>query len=134
MTASRRVRIKPTFDTTAWKYMRLSAILLIPMVWFHTIFTTLIVGAENTNLGLVAARWATVGWRVYDALLTGIRLLARRHRSQASTIRLHHQRNSKKSAQHPSTPVLDRAIRRWHDRNRWRRRKIINLYQGDATS
>ncbi|MFN8385784.1 MAG: hypothetical protein U0V48_08145 [Anaerolineales bacterium] len=69
MTASRRVRIKPTFDTTAWKYMRLSAILLIPMVWFHTIFTTLIVGAENTNLGLVAARWATVGWRVYDALL-----------------------------------------------------------------
>lgn len=69
MTASRRVRIKPTFDTTAWKYMRLSAILLIPMVWFHTIFTTLIVGAENTNLGLVAARWATVGWRIYDALL-----------------------------------------------------------------
>lgn len=69
MTASRRVRIKPTFDTTAWKYMRLSAILLIPMVWFHTIFTTLIVGAENTNLGLVAAHWATVGWRIYDALL-----------------------------------------------------------------
>lgn len=69
MTASRRVRIKPTFDTTAWKYMRLSAILLIPMVWFHTIFTTLIVGAENTNLGLVAARWATVGWRIYDTLL-----------------------------------------------------------------
>lgn len=69
MTTNRRVRIEPTFDTSAWKYMRLSAILLIPMVWFHTIFTTLIVGAENTNLGLVAARWATTGWRVYDALL-----------------------------------------------------------------
>ena len=49
--------------------MRLSAILLIPMVWFHTIFTTLIVGAENVNLNLVAARWATISWRVYDALL-----------------------------------------------------------------
>ncbi len=49
--------------------MRLSAILLIPMVWFHTIFTTLIIGAENVNLNLVAARWATTGWRVYDALL-----------------------------------------------------------------
>lgn len=49
--------------------MRLSAILLIPMVWFHTIFTTLIIGAENVSLHLVAARWATISWRVYDALL-----------------------------------------------------------------
>lgn len=49
--------------------MRLSAILLIPMVWFHTIFTTIIIGAENISLGLVAARWATIGWRVYDILL-----------------------------------------------------------------
>lgn len=69
MATSRRVRIKPTLDTTAWKYMRLSAILLIPMVWFHTIFTTLIVGAENVSLNLIAARWATIGWRIYDALL-----------------------------------------------------------------
>ncbi len=69
MTTNRRLRIKPTFDTTAWKYMRLSAILLIPMVWFHTIFTTIIIGAENISLGLVAARWATIGWRVYDILL-----------------------------------------------------------------
>lgn len=69
MTTNRRLRIKPTLDVTAWKYMRLSAILLIPMVWFHTIFTTLIIGAENISLGLVAARWATIGWRVYDILL-----------------------------------------------------------------
>lgn len=54
---------------TAWRYMRLSAILLVPMVWFHTIFTTLIIGAENVSLDLVAARWATIGWRIYDALL-----------------------------------------------------------------
>ena len=69
MATNRRVRIKPTLDVTAWKFMRLSAILLIPMVWFHTIFTTLIVGAENVNLNLVAARWATISWRVSDALL-----------------------------------------------------------------
>jgi len=69
MTSNRRLQIKSTLDVTAWKYMRLSAILLIPMVWFHTIFTTLIIGAENTNLELVAARWAIIGWRVYDILL-----------------------------------------------------------------
>lgn len=49
--------------------MRLSAILLVPLVWFHTIFTTLVVGAENINLNLVAQRWAALGWRVYDVLL-----------------------------------------------------------------
>lgn len=69
MTSNRRLQIKPTLDVTAWKYMRLSAILLIPMVWFHTIFTTLAIGAENISLDLVAARWATIGWRVYDILL-----------------------------------------------------------------
>ena len=69
MTTNRRLRIKPTFDTAAWKYLRLSAILLAPMVWFHAIFTTLIIGAENVNLSLVADRWATLGWRVYDILL-----------------------------------------------------------------
>ena len=72
MTSNRRLQIKSTLDVTAWKYMRLSAILLIPMVWFHTIFTTLIIGAENTNLELVAARWATIGWRVYDILLLAL--------------------------------------------------------------
>jgi succinate dehydrogenase / fumarate reductase membrane anchor subunit len=70
MTANnRRLHIKPTLDLRAWKYMRLSAILLVPLVWFHAIFTTLIVGAENVTLALVAERWATLGWRVYDALL-----------------------------------------------------------------
>ena len=49
--------------------MRLSAILLVPLVWIHTIINTLIIGAENISLDLVAARWATIGWRAYDILL-----------------------------------------------------------------
>ena len=69
VTTKRRVTFKPTFDVSAWKYMRLSAILLVPLVWFHTIFTTLIVGVEQISLGLVAARWATLGWKIYDVLL-----------------------------------------------------------------
>ena len=49
--------------------MRLSAILLVPLVWIHAIFTTLVIGAENISLHLVAARWANIGWRIYDILL-----------------------------------------------------------------
>lgn len=65
----RNVKIKPTYEVNAWKYMRLSAILLVPLVWFHAIFTTLIIGPENINLDLVQTRWAAFGWRVYDVLL-----------------------------------------------------------------
>jgi succinate dehydrogenase / fumarate reductase membrane anchor subunit len=49
--------------------MRLSAILLVPLVWTHSIITTLIIGAENVSLDLVAARWANIGWKTYDILL-----------------------------------------------------------------
>lgn len=68
-TAKRRVTIKPNLETTAWKYMRLSAILLVPLVWIHTILNTLVTGAESINLDYVAMRWAEVGWRIYDILL-----------------------------------------------------------------
>lgn len=65
----RRTAIKQTLDSRMWKYMRLSAILLVPMVWFHTIFNTLIIGPQNISLDLVAQRWATLGWQIYDVLL-----------------------------------------------------------------
>ena len=68
-TTKRPAAWRPHFEIMVWKYMRLSAILLVPLVWIHTILNTLIVGAENINLDLVAARWATLGWRVYDILL-----------------------------------------------------------------
>lgn len=68
-TQGNHAEYKPGTDAKLWKYMRLSAILLVPLVWTHTIITTLIVGAENVNLDLVAARWATIGWRMYDILL-----------------------------------------------------------------
>ena len=67
--AKRRATLRPNFETQAWKFMRLSAILLVPLVWIHTTITTLIIGPENIGLNLVAARWANIGWRIYDILL-----------------------------------------------------------------
>ena len=69
ITTKRQATLRPNFEVMVWKYMRLSAILLVPLVWIHTIINTLIVGAENISLDLVAARWATIGWRAYDILL-----------------------------------------------------------------
>jgi succinate dehydrogenase / fumarate reductase membrane anchor subunit len=67
--AKRHAKLRPNFEIRAWKYMRLSAILLVPLVWIHTIIITLIIGAEHVSLDFVAMRWANIGWRVYDILL-----------------------------------------------------------------
>jgi succinate dehydrogenase / fumarate reductase membrane anchor subunit len=68
-TPMRHITFKPSFDVTVWKYMRLSGILLVPLVWVHTILNTLIIGSENIDLAYVSMRWASLGWRIYDILL-----------------------------------------------------------------
>lgn len=69
VTVKRNAKFKPNFELKAWKYMRLSAILLVPLVWIHSIINTLIIGSENISLDLVAMRWANLGWRIYDIIL-----------------------------------------------------------------
>ncbi|MBL8049808.1 MAG: hypothetical protein JNM46_01175 [Anaerolineales bacterium] len=69
MIAKRRTFFKHGFEITTWKYMRLSAILLVPLVWIHAILNTLIAGPENINLNYVAMRWSSIGWRIYSTLL-----------------------------------------------------------------
>ena len=49
--------------------MRYSAILLIPLVFGHLILQDVIVGVHRIDLDYVAMRWASIGWRIYDALL-----------------------------------------------------------------
>jgi succinate dehydrogenase / fumarate reductase membrane anchor subunit len=49
--------------------MRISALLLIPLVWGHVLLQDVIVGVHRMNLDYVAFRWASLVWRVYDVLL-----------------------------------------------------------------
>jgi succinate dehydrogenase membrane anchor subunit len=58
-----------TFETFSWKWIRLSAFLLIPLVWFHSIIQALITGGQNLSLEYVQMRWMFVGWRIYDIFL-----------------------------------------------------------------
>jgi succinate dehydrogenase / fumarate reductase membrane anchor subunit len=64
-----KVDIPPTYENIAWKWMRYSAVLLIPLAWFHVLLQDLIVGVHRIDLDYVALRWASLGWRVYDIAL-----------------------------------------------------------------
>lgn len=69
--APRRVSVPGNFESVAWKWMRYSAVLLIPLVWIHVVLQDVLVGVHQINLDYVALRWANLGWRVYDVLLLG---------------------------------------------------------------
>jgi succinate dehydrogenase / fumarate reductase membrane anchor subunit len=57
------------YESWAWKWMRYSALLLIPLAWGHVLIQDVLVGVHSIDLDYVAMRWASLGWRVYDFLL-----------------------------------------------------------------
>ena len=56
-------------EVIAWKWMRYSGLLLIPLAWGHVLLQDVLVGVHHIDLDYVAMRWASVGWRTYDFLL-----------------------------------------------------------------
>jgi succinate dehydrogenase / fumarate reductase, membrane anchor subunit len=67
----RTVEKPSNYENVAWRWMRYSAFLLIPLAWFHIILQDVIVGVHRIDLNYVALRWASVGWRIYDVALLG---------------------------------------------------------------
>jgi succinate dehydrogenase / fumarate reductase membrane anchor subunit len=66
-----RVKVPRNYENIAWKWMRYSAILLIPLAWIHVLLQDVLIGVHRIDLDYVALRWASLGWRVYDVLLLG---------------------------------------------------------------
>ena len=64
-----KVSLKATYEARAWKWMRYSALLLIPLAWGHMVWQDLIVGVHKIDLNYVALRWASMTWRAYDFFL-----------------------------------------------------------------
>jgi succinate dehydrogenase / fumarate reductase membrane anchor subunit len=56
-------------DTLAWKWMRYSAFLLIPLAWGHVLIQDILVGGHQIDLDYVSLRWSMIGWRIYDFCL-----------------------------------------------------------------
>ena len=67
----RTVNISQNLESVSWKWMRISALLLIPLVWGHVLLQDFIVGVHRMDLDYVAFRWASLFWRIYDVLLLG---------------------------------------------------------------
>ena len=65
----RRVPAPRNFETTAWLWMRYSALLLIPLAFGHLILQDVIVGVHSIDINYVALRWGLIGWRIYDVAL-----------------------------------------------------------------
>ena len=66
---SGEIKPTPNYEALAWKWMRYSGLLLIPLAWGHVLIQDVLVGVHSIDLDYVALRWATLGWRVYDFLL-----------------------------------------------------------------
>lgn len=65
----RTVKRPSNYENAAWRWMRYSAFLLIPLAWGHVLLQDIIVGVHAIDLDYVAMRWASLGWRIYDTLL-----------------------------------------------------------------
>ncbi len=58
------------FESAAWRYMRGSGILLIPLAFIHLGIMHLINSVYSIDYHwVIEKRWAFLGWRIYDAFL-----------------------------------------------------------------
>ncbi len=64
-----KATLKSNFETKAWRLMRYSGILLIPLAWFHVYLQDVIVGVHSIDIDYVAVRLADAGWVIYNFLL-----------------------------------------------------------------
>jgi succinate dehydrogenase / fumarate reductase membrane anchor subunit len=66
---ARTIDLPGNGERVAWKWMRLSGLLLIPLAWGHVLIQDVLIGVDRINLNYVSLRWAYIGWRVYDLFL-----------------------------------------------------------------
>lgn len=66
---NRTVNINRNYETSAWKFMRYSGILLIPLVWFHVLIQDVVVGVHAIDIDYVIKRWSNISIQLYDIAL-----------------------------------------------------------------
>jgi len=66
---ARIINLPKNGEMIAWRWMRYSGLLLIPLAWGHVLIQDVLVGVDNIDLNYVSMRWAFVGWRIYDLFL-----------------------------------------------------------------
>jgi succinate dehydrogenase / fumarate reductase, membrane anchor subunit len=55
-----------SFERTAWLFTRISAVVLLFMALFHLVYMHLALGMDAISFQLIAFRWQSLGWRLFD--------------------------------------------------------------------
>jgi succinate dehydrogenase / fumarate reductase, membrane anchor subunit len=64
-----RPRPASNFELYSWFFMRISALVLVFMAVFHLVYMHIIIGVDAINFDIIAQRWQSPGWRLYDLFL-----------------------------------------------------------------
>jgi len=64
-----RPRPASNLELYSWFFMRITAVALFAMAVFHLVYMHIIVGLDNITFQVIAQRWQSPGWRLYDLFL-----------------------------------------------------------------
>jgi len=64
-----RPRPASNFELYSWFFMRISAIALFCLAVFHLIYMHIVLGLDAITFQVIAERWQSPGWRLYDMFL-----------------------------------------------------------------
>jgi succinate dehydrogenase / fumarate reductase membrane anchor subunit len=64
-----RPRPASNFELYSWFFQRVSAITLFGLATFHLIYMHIILGVDAISFQVIAQRWESPGWRLYDLFL-----------------------------------------------------------------
>ncbi|MGD2205526.1 MAG: succinate dehydrogenase, hydrophobic membrane anchor protein [Anaerolineae bacterium] len=71
MSARNPARPRPAsnFELYSWFFMRISAVALFVLATFHLVYMHIVLGVDAINFEVIAQRWQSPGWRLYDLFL-----------------------------------------------------------------
>ena len=64
-----RPRPASNLELYSWFFMRITAIVLFFMAVFHLVYMHIIIGLDNITFDVIAQRWQSPGWRLFDLFL-----------------------------------------------------------------
>jgi succinate dehydrogenase / fumarate reductase membrane anchor subunit len=66
-----RPRPASNFELYSWFFMRISAVAMFLLVGFHLFYMHIILGVDAINFQVIAQRWESPFWRLYDLFMLG---------------------------------------------------------------
>jgi succinate dehydrogenase / fumarate reductase membrane anchor subunit len=64
-----RPRPASNFELYSWWFMRISAVVMVVLVGFHLFYMHVILGVDAIDFDVIAQRWESPFWRLYDLFL-----------------------------------------------------------------